>query len=163
MQSMEYLGDLNNAEVLRGLLVREINYLRSKSVFAGLSIDTRPADIWTGGRKTTEGCPERSRRVVTTGMPFSEGLARYFKAFLRKDKESAKLIQAGSYAYSFYRFLKEQQLIDERPLKFNVVGYSDRGVNAMALGEEQVALLATCMQIYQRHLLCSNTFFTPSC
>lgn len=138
------LEDLNNVEVLRGLLTREISYLRSKSVFARLSIDTRPADIPFGRTSRDASSSDASQ------MPFSDGLARYFKAFLRKDKESAKLIQAGSYAYSFYRFLKEKQLIDDRPVMFNVVGYSDRGVNAMALGEEQVGLLATCMQIYQR-------------
>src|SRR6476469_8705411 len=79
----EKVENLNEIEVMRKSLLREISYLRSKSVFSNLRIDTS-----------------------TLGVDFSEDLKRYFTAFKYKDKESAKLIQAGSYAHSFYGFLQ---------------------------------------------------------
>jgi hypothetical protein len=131
---MAELGDLNNPKVLRQLLSREIGYLRSKSQFANLSLDTQLGEILSEGNASL----------------FSQGLQRFYKAFIRQDKESAKLIQAAGYAYSFYSFLKKIGKFDEYPIKFNIVGYSDRGVSAMALGEAQVKLLRTCQQIYQK-------------
>jgi hypothetical protein len=82
--------DLHEIEIMRKLLVREISYLRSKSVFSNLRIDTS-----------------------TLGIDFSEKLKDYFTAFKYKDKESGKLIQAGSYAHSFYRFLQEISIISD--------------------------------------------------
>ncbi|MCL1464726.1 helicase-related protein [Argonema galeatum] len=114
----------------RRLLGREIGYLRSKSVFSKLRIDTGATDDFS--------------------FAFAADLTRYFTAFKRKDKESAKLIQAGSYAHSFYRFLRETGILnDEASLVFNVVGYSDRGISAMSLGPENLDVLTTCSQIYK--------------
>ena len=134
VQAMAELGDLNNQEVLRQLLSREISYLRSKSQFANLSLDTQVGETLSEGNAAL----------------FSQGLERFYKAFIRQDKESAKLIQAASYAYSFYTFLKKVGKLDVHPALFNIVGYSDRGVSAMALGEAQIGLLRTCQQIYQQ-------------
>ncbi|MFB2892485.1 helicase-related protein [Aerosakkonemataceae cyanobacterium BLCC-F50] len=114
----------------RRLLRREIAYLRSKSVFAKLRIDTGSNN--------------------DLGLNFSQNLTRYFTAFKRQDKESAKLIQAASYAGSFYRFLRELEILnDETSVVFNVVGYSDRGISTMSLNPENLEVLNTCSQIYQ--------------
>ncbi|MEZ2226245.1 MAG: helicase-related protein [Microcoleus sp.] len=118
---------LNEVEVMQKLLGMEINYLRSKSVFSNLAIDTS-----------------------TLGVDFSEGLTDYFKAFKYKDKESSKLIQAGSYAHSFYGFLQETGMISsDADVLFNIVGYSDRTVNAISLRKNKLNFLSTCSQIYK--------------
>lgn len=117
-------------ETHRRLLQGEINYLKSKSVFAKLRLDT-------GGDGNLD-------------FEFPENLKRYFTAFKRQDKESTKLIQAGSYAYSFYQFLQENQLADEDIL-IHVVGYSDRSLNSMSLHPQypqHLNLLQTCHHIY---------------
>ncbi|BAZ49829.1 helicase-like protein [Nostoc sp. NIES-4103] len=132
IKSAEDIKDLDNVEVIRQLLLSEISYLRSKSVFSGLSIDT--------GTDTTK-----------LGLTFSEGIARYFTAFKRKDKESVKLIQAASYAHSFYEFLQQHSLLQEAdPVMFNVMGYTDRGVSAMSVNRENLDILNTCHRIYQQ-------------
>jgi hypothetical protein len=117
----------------RRLLQREIAYLRSKSVFAKLRIDTGNND--------------------DLGLSLPPDLRRYFTAFKRQDKESAKLIQAGSYAGSFYQFLREIDILNDRTsVVFNVVGYSDRGISAMSLRPENLEVLNTCSEIYQNEL-----------
>lgn len=114
----------------RQILLREIKYLRSKSAFSKLRIDTGTAE--------------------DLDFNFSEDLKRYFTAFKRQDKESAKLIQAGSYAYSFYNFLQKVKILPEKSsITFNVVGYSDRGISAICLHPDNIEVLATCAQIYK--------------
>ncbi len=127
--SDENLRDPNNAQILRELLMRDLSYIRSKSVFANLSIDT------------ASGSP---------GFNFVKGLDTYFTAFKHDDKESAKLIQAGSYAFDLYTLLKEKQLFSaSTPITFNIIGYTDRGINAMTCTQQNVDILATCAHIYQ--------------
>ena len=124
----EKVDNLNEIEVMRKSLLREISYLRSKSVFSNLRIDTS-----------------------TLGIDFSEGLNRYFTAFKYKDKESAKLIQAGSYAHSFYGFLQATGMIPrDAEVLLNVVGYSDRTINAISLRSDKIDILANCAKIYQQ-------------
>ncbi|MEG4205046.1 helicase [Microcoleus sp. Pol7_A1] len=119
--------DINEIEVIRKYLLREISYLRSKSVFSNLRMDTS-----------------------TLGVDFSEDLKRYFTAFKYNDKESAKLIQASSYAHSFYGFLQATGIISsDAEVLFNVVGYGDRNISAISLRKDKIELLATCAQIYQ--------------
>lgn len=119
-----------NLQNQRRLLWREISYLRSKSVFSKLRIDTGTTD--------------------DLGFAFSPDLTRYFTAFKREDKESVKLIQAAAYANSFYNFLLETQLIkSDASIAFNVVGYSDRTISAISLRPENINLLTTCSQIYK--------------
>jgi hypothetical protein len=123
------LRDPNNAQILRELLMRDLSYLRSKSIFANLSIDT------------ASGSP---------GFNFAKGLDTYFTAFKHGDKESAKLIQAGSYAYDLYNLLKAKRLFAaETPVTFNIIGYTDRGINSMTCTQQNVDILATCAHIYQ--------------
>ena len=124
----ERIDNLNEIEVMRKSLIGEINYLRSKSVFSNLRIDTS-----------------------TLGVDFSEDLKRYFTAFKYKDKESAKLIQAGSYAHSFYGFLQTTGIIPhDAEVLLNVVGYSDRTISAISLRSDKIDILATCAKIYQQ-------------
>ncbi len=120
--------DLHEVEVMRKLLGREISYLRSKSVFSNLGIDTS-----------------------TLGIDFSEELQDYFKAFNYQDKETSKLIQAGSYAHSFYGFLQKTGMISsDAEVLFNVVGYSDRTINAVSINKHKINFLSTCSQIYKK-------------
>lgn len=121
------LQDLGDVDLLRGLLTREIAHLQTKSVLAQLSLE-----------------------VDIPPVALTEGLADYLTAFARGDKESVKLVQAASYAWSFRSFLERQGLLDDRPLTLNVVGYSDRGISTMTLGPEHHAIAQTCAAIYQR-------------
>jgi hypothetical protein len=132
VKSAQDLLDLEDKELenQRRMLLREISYLRSKSFFSKLRIDTGS----TGN----------------LGVEFSEELKLYFTAFKREDKESAKLIQAASYAHSFYGFLRQTGILTESAqVVFNAVGYSDRGISAISLRPENLNVLATCAQIYK--------------
>jgi len=119
IQSIKHMVDADEMTLLRHMLRREINRLRSKSIFTGLCIDTESLDF-----------------------TFSENLARYFTAFKKEDKESAKLIQAASYAQSFYHFLLSHHILHtDDPVIFNIVGYTDRGVSTMSLNKERLGIL----------------------
>ncbi|MEP6500117.1 helicase-related protein [Microcoleus vaginatus] len=127
MRTSEDVTNLDYLEIIRRSLRRDMNYLRSKSVFSKLRIDTESCDVH-----------------------FSEGLKSYFTAFKYEDKESAKLIQAGGYAYSFYEFLRKTGILaDDSPVIFNAVGYSDRGISAMSIRPQNLDILKTCHMIYK--------------
>ncbi|WP_293183467.1 hypothetical protein [Microcoleus sp. PH2017_38_RDM_U_B] len=127
IRTSEDVTNLDYLEIIRRLLRRDINYLRSKSVFSKLRIDTESCDV-----------------------EFSEGLKSYFTAFKYDDKESAKSIQAGGYAYSFYQFLREIGILaEDSRLIFNAVGYSDRGISTMSVRPENLDVLKTCYSIYK--------------
>ncbi len=127
--SPDSMKDANDISVVRRLLLNDLGYLRSKSVFSNLSIDT------TGD---------------PPGFAFSKGLETYFTAFKLDDKESVKLIQAGSYAYDFYTFLKKHSILTPvDDVTLNVIGYTDRGMNAMSVKDENIEVLETCARIYQ--------------
>ncbi|MGB3754847.1 MAG: ATP-binding protein [Rivularia sp. (in: cyanobacteria)] len=127
IKSNQEVRNLDFVEILRNLLVRDISYLRSKSVFSQLRIDTQ-----------------------SLGFEFNDDLKKYFTAFKYRDKESAKLIQAGGYAYSFYNFIKDKNIINNESIVFNTVGYSDRGVSAMSVKPENLAVLKNCYEIYTK-------------
>ncbi|MGC9525310.1 MAG: helicase-related protein [Limnospira sp.] len=129
------LLDLQDKDLVnqRRLLWREISYLKSKSAFAKLRLDTgTDADL---------------------DLEFSDNLKHYFTAFKRRDKESTKLIQAASYAYSFYGFLREVGIVNsETDTIINAVGYSDRGISSISLNpkhSQHLDLLKTCNNIYK--------------
>ena len=127
--SEKNLHDPNSIQNIRKVLLHDLSYMRSKSVFTNLSIDT------------SEG---------TSGFKFSQGLKTYFTAFKYKDKETAKLIQAGSYAYDFYELFKDKGLLNEQdPITFHVIGYSDRNVSAMTVTQKDLRILQTCADIYR--------------
>jgi hypothetical protein len=126
---VEDLGNLDNVETLRGQLATELAYLKAKSVFANLSLDTG-------------------------ALSLAAELGHYFTAFKRQDKETVKLIQAASYAASFHRFLTKYKLLpaaaDNNHLAVNVVGYTDRGMNTLTLMGDNLKLLQTCAHIYKQ-------------
>lgn len=126
VEAMRELKDLSRPATLRQLLASELRYARTRGQFTHLAIDTEPGQL-----------------------PFAEGLECYYQAFIREDKESAKLIQAGSYAHSFACFLEEFSLLDQRPLTFHVFGYTDRSLNALTLTQADEAVLERCATLYQ--------------
>jgi len=130
LRSLQDAGDLTSMEKIRQILATEIHYMRSKSVFTNLGIDTDA---------------ETAPPEVLAGK-----LRHYFTAFKRHDKESIKLIQAASYAHSFYEFLKRENILSEHDdVVFNVVGYTDRGISTISAKKEQLPVLETCADIYK--------------
>ncbi|MGB7520340.1 MAG: helicase-related protein [Spirulinaceae cyanobacterium] len=128
IKSIRDFADLNNIEVLRQILLSNISYLKSKSIFANLGLDSK-----------------------NNQFLISESLSRYYKAFVYKDKETMKTIQAGSYAYSFWCWLKSQQQISpEDEVTFNLIGYSDRDYASLCLQQDNLEVLETCYQIYRQ-------------
>ncbi|VXD15259.1 Helicase-like protein [Planktothrix serta PCC 8927] len=127
IKAIQNLGDLEEIEVLRKLLLSEISYLKSKSVFSNLGLDTKISEL-----------------------NISKELKTYFIGFKREDKETAKLIQAGSYVDSFYKFLRSHNLLNPaNSVIFNIVGYSDRGISSMSINQENLEILETCAEIYK--------------
>lgn len=134
LQRLEEATNLSDIESIRRLLTTELYYNRAKSVFSNMSIDT-------------------DKETFTDDL-LSSQLKHYFTAFKRNDKETVKLIQAASYTYDFYRFLLERSILkkDDKVL-FNVIGYTDRAINAMSVQQNQIKLLETCADIYKTHAL----------
>ncbi|MTJ13392.1 helicase [Anabaena sp. UHCC 0187] len=123
----EDMENIDYVEIIRRLLMRDVNYIRSKSVFSSLRIDTE-----------------------SLGLDFSPSLKEYFTAFKSKDKESAKLIQAAGYIYSFCQFLEKTAIIPNiSQLVCNAVGYSDRSFNTISIQAENLDIFQTCYQIYK--------------
>ncbi|MTJ09745.1 helicase, partial [Anabaena sp. UHCC 0204] len=123
----EDMENIDYVEIIRRLLMRDVNYIRSKSVFSSLRIDTE-----------------------SLGLDFSPSLKEYFTAFKLKDKESAKLIQAAGYIYSFCQFLEKTTMIpDISQLVCNAVGYSDRSFNTISIPAQDLDIFQTCYQIYK--------------
>ncbi|MBK1988508.1 helicase [Sphaerospermopsis aphanizomenoides BCCUSP55] len=132
--------DLNNIQTLQDSLRTELNYVRSKSSFCGLGIDTGNS----------------SDKDNKLNEIYSKELVQYFSAFKTKDKEAVKVIQACSYAWSFYKFLQASgKISDTDPVKFNCFGYSDRMINGITLtkekddGQDSLEILKTCYKIYK--------------
>ncbi|MBX9252402.1 helicase [Desmonostoc muscorum CCALA 125] len=134
------ITDLNNIQTLQDSLRTELNYVRSKSSFCGLGIDTGNS----------------SDKDNKLNEIYSKELVRYFSAFKTKDKEAVKVIQACSYAWSFYKFLLTSGKISSSNIvKFNCFGYSDRMINGITLTKEKddaqdsLKILKTCYEIYK--------------
>ncbi len=127
INSNQDIQNLDYIEIIRRLLIRDISYLRSKSVFSNLRIDTQ-----------------------TLGLEFSEDLKTYFTAFKYRDKESTKLIQAASYLHSFHEFLQETSILtDTANIMFSSIGYSDRLISTISIQPENLNILKTCYEIYK--------------
>ncbi len=125
------LRDPNHISTLRQQLLSELGYLRTRGVFSNLGYDV------------VDEFPE---------MLFSQGLEEYLTAFKKKDKESAKLIQAGGYAYDFYDLLCQKGLIrDEDEVTCHAFGVSDRDMTSMHVRREHMTILRTCQKIYQNN------------
>ncbi|UUO14487.1 helicase-related protein [Dolichospermum heterosporum] len=127
INSHQDVENIDYIEIIRRLLLRDISYLRSKSIFSNLRIDTE-----------------------SLGLEFSESLKTYFTAFKYRDKESTKSIQAACYLHSFYEFLQKTTILpDTANVVFNSIGYSDRGISTISIQRENVDILKTCYQIYK--------------
>ncbi|AFZ51699.1 helicase-related protein [Dactylococcopsis salina] len=127
IRSIRDLEDMDSMEILRKILLQEVSYLKSKSVFSNLGLDTQ-----------------------ATPLDVSESFKRYYLAFKTKDKETIKLIQAASYTHSFSELLREQGIItQDTNITYNILGYSDRNLSAMTLKGENTKILATCSHIYK--------------
>lgn len=133
--------NLHNIQTLKDLLRTELNYVLSKSRFCGLDIDTGNS-------------ADKNNKLNEV---YSKDLAQYFSAFKTKDKEAVKVIQACSYAWSFYNFLLSSgKITPADAVKFNCFGYSDRMINGIALtkeineGEDNLGILKTCYYIYKK-------------
>ncbi|HEU5199857.1 MAG TPA: hypothetical protein VFU32_09480 [Ktedonobacterales bacterium] len=121
--------DLTIGGELLKMLERDVSYLAEKGAFSRLAIETG----------------------AETGPLFTRQLVPYFTAFASSDKESSKLIQAASYAQSFYTFLRRNALLpSDAQLTFHVIGYSGRGVSSMTLRPDQEEVLEACAETYRR-------------
>jgi hypothetical protein len=134
------ITDLNNIQTLQESLRTELNYVRSKSRFCGLGIDTGNS----------------SDKENKLNEIYSKELVQYFSAFKTKDKEAVKVIQACSYAWSFYKFLlRVGKISSTNSVKFNCFGYSDRMINGVTITKEKddeqdsLEILKTCYEIYK--------------
>lgn len=134
------IADLKNIQTLQEFLRTELNYVRSKSSFCELGLDTGNMN-------------DRENKLNAI---YSRELAQYFSAFKTKDKEAVKVVQACSYAWSFYNFLQESGKISSTDsVKFNCFGYSDRMINGLTLNQEKclnqasLKILKTCYEIYK--------------
>ncbi len=92
--------DLTVGDTLLQMLESDYFYMAEKGAFARLAIETGE----------------------TTGSLFTADLARYFRGFVR-DKESVKLIQAASYAYSFREFTRRPDVGVLRPSDLDQLTY----------------------------------------
>jgi Helicase conserved C-terminal domain len=128
IRSQNDIQNIDYVEIIRNLLMRDVSYLSSKGVFSQLRLDTE-----------------------SVCFDISPDLIQYFNAFKYRDKETAKLIQAGGYIYSFYQFLQETKIIPNVNLVCNAIGYSDRDVNAISVTPENIDILKTCYEIYKHH------------
>ncbi len=130
IRNLDETRDLSNINTVRRMLATELHYVRSKSAFSNMSID--------------------SEEEMLSDEILSNQLKHYFTAFKRNDKETMKLIQGASYAHDFYEFLvKKGVLKAQDKVLFNVIGYTDRAINAMSLKQDQIRLLATYADIYK--------------
>lgn len=127
--------NLEFVELIKRQLIQEINYLNSRSIFSRLHIDTGE----------TEDLSDLS-------YAFASGMKEYFKPFAEenRNKESVKLIQAGSYAYSFYQFLDKQKIINPTTdLIITAIGYTPRGLSSLNLTSQNINLIKNCYEIYR--------------
>jgi hypothetical protein len=125
-QRMSDLYNIHDIQQVRSRIKSWTNTARSKSFFTRLNIET--------GQEI---------------LDFPTSLRSYFHAFSRTDKESTKMIQAGSYAYSFYQFLLSCGYLNATTqVRFTVAGCSDQQCSTMTVVNENIAVLQACYDIY---------------
>lgn len=123
---MSDLYNIHDIQNIRSRMRSWTNTARSKSFFTRLNIET--------GQEIFD---------------FPTSLRSYFHAFSRTDKESTKMVQAGSYAYSFYQFLLScEYLSAAMQVRFTVAGYSDQQCGTMTVVNDNLSVLQACYDIY---------------
>lgn len=126
VQSMSDLYNIYDIQSNRSKIKSWTNTARSKSFFTRLNIET--------GREIFD---------------FPTSLRSYFHAFSRTDKESTKMIQAGSYTYSFYQFLLSSGYLSAATqVRFTVAGQSDQHCSTMTVVNANLSVLQACYDIY---------------
>jgi hypothetical protein len=118
-----HVPDLRDVITIKQRLSSTYRYMREKTAFESINID--------------------SDKV---GIPFSDKFSKFFEAFSRDDKDTKKMIQAGSYAHSFVQCLKklQPQRFNDDTLEVNVIGLTDRAYNAMFISKkEDMPILST--------------------
>lgn len=118
-----YVPDLLNVPVVKRRLLSTSHYMREKTAFESISIDSDKA-----------------------GIPFSEKFSEFFEAFSKDDKDTEKMIQAGSYAHNFVQCLNklQPQRFNDETLEVNIIGLTDRAYNAMFISKkEDMPILST--------------------
>ena len=124
----EHIPDMCHPKDIKNRLQATKNHLREKSAFEQLAIDTE-------------------------GNRYERELGRFIRAFGRRDKPVLKVIQAGSYAYSFYNFLNNAlpKFFNHNNLEINALGLTDRENDAIFISEmENISVLKTCQEIFVR-------------
>jgi len=128
--AISQVPDLSDVRVIKQRLRSTYQYMRQKTVFEHLSIDSEKADIH-----------------------YSPKLAEYFAAFSRDDKDTEKMIQAGGYAHSFVQCLKAllPKRFNDQNLEVNAIGLTDRAYNATFIADKtDMPILQLFQQIYQK-------------
>ncbi len=128
--AISQVPDLSDVRVIKQRLRSTYQYMRQKTAFEHLSIDSEKADIH-----------------------YSPDLAEYFAAFSRDDKDTEKMIQAGGYAHSFIQCLKAllPKRFNDDNLEVNAIGLTDRAYNATFIADKtDLPILQLFQQIYQK-------------
>ncbi len=108
-----YVPDLDDVSSIKQRLVSTYRYMRQKTAFEHLNIDSDKA-----------------------GIHFSPKLADYFEAFARDDKDSYKMIQAGGYTHSFVQCITMLERFNDDNLEVNAIALTDRAYNAMFITDK---------------------------
>ena len=126
--SVRNVIDFNDLDRLKGNLIRSVFNRRIKSNFSNLAIDS--SDI--------------------SDLNINQALGDYILGMGKKDKPLFKMIQAGSYAYSFVELLRNKKMITNEQLEsVCIVGYTDEEVCSINLNSDQLDVLNMCQRTYQ--------------
>jgi hypothetical protein len=126
---MSFVPDLHDVPTVKQRLLSTYHYMRQKTAFEHLNIDSDKA-----------------------GIHYSPELADYFEAFSRNDKDTEKMIQAGGYAYSFVQCLSAllPARFNDKNLEVNAIGLTDRAFNATFIADKaDMPILQLFQKIYQ--------------
>lgn len=125
--SLKNVFELTDLETLKKRYKSTIHKIRSKSVFSNLTLDSSNVDFKVG-----------------------KELSNFALATRGKDKSLAKMIQAGSYAYSFIRFLTSNNSVSEKDIKsINIVGYTDEEIGSINISNENYNLIGEIRECYK--------------
>lgn len=120
--------NFSNINELKEIYKRTIYNKRKKSSFSNLSLDTK------GIRE----------------LNIDRSLCDYIIALYKKDKPIFKMIQAGSYGYSFISFLKNKKHIKEDTLEsVCIVGYTDEEISSINISKKDIELFHSLNKTYE--------------
>lgn len=128
--SLKNIMDYSNINNLKSKYRSAIFNKRATSNFSNLAIDTKGLG----------------------GLNVSQSLCNYILALDKKDKPLFKMIQAGSYGYSFISLLLRKNYISEDMIEsVCIVGYTDDEVSSINISKEDINLFydlnTTCQEV----------------